>query len=78
MVWPERAGRGIQYYLGRHGMIYGTCMAWRAWHGICYSLTGIWYGLADMAWYMVWPGWRHMIWPGGNGMVYGMTWRAMA
>ena len=68
MIWPGRAWRGLWYYLGRHGAIYG--MAWRAWHGICYGLTGIWYGLADMAWYMVWAG--------GHDMVYGMAWRVMA
>ena len=75
IVWPGGHGmvfgmvwRGIWYYLGRHGMIYG--MAWWAWHGICYDLTGIWYGLMDMAWYMVWPGWHHM--------VYGLAWRVMA
>ena len=63
LVWPGWAWRGIRYYLGRHGMIYG--MAWCAygmdlptWNGIWYGLAGIRYGLA------------------GNGMVYGMTWRA--
>ena len=66
MAWEGM--RGIWYYLGRHGMVYGV--AWRAWHDICYGLTGIWYGLEDMAWYMVWPG--------GHDMVYGMAWRVMA
>ena len=32
---------------GVHGMVYA--MAWRASHGI-------WYGLVDIAWLMVWPG----------------------
>ena len=54
LVWPGMACRGIRYNLGRHGMIYG--MAWWAWHGIQYGLMGIWYGQADMACYMVWPG----------------------
>ena len=49
-------------------MIYD--MARRAWHGICYGLAGIWNGLANMAWYMVWPGW--------HDMVYSMAWRIIA
>ena len=40
-------------------MVYG--IAWCARHDI-------WYGLAVMAWYMVWPCRHHM--------VYGMAWRA--
>ena len=41
-----------------HGMVYA--MAWWASHSICY-------GLADIAWYMVWPGevchgmWKGMV-----------------
>ena len=43
---------GILYYLGSHDMLHDMLhgMAWRAWRGKCYGLTGIWYGLADMAW----------------------------
>ena len=48
-------------------MVYGMtwhvmawCMAWQAMHGI-------WYGLACMASYMVWPD--------GHGMVNVMAWR---
>ena len=40
-------------------MAFGT--AYRIWHGISY-------GLAGMAWYIVWPG--------EHGMVYGMVLRA--
>ena len=74
LVWPRRAWRGIRYYLGRHGMIYG--MAWRAWHVICYGLTSIWYSWRT--WHGIWYGLAG-IWYGvaGNGMIHGMTWRAM-
>ena len=34
------------------------------------TLHSIWYGLAGMTWYMVWPT--------GHGMVFGMAWEAMA
>ena len=47
-------------------------MAWpcNAWHGI-------WYGLAGMVWYMVWPS-KHvmvygMAWWGSHGVWYGMA-----
>ena len=54
---------------GGNGMV---LMAWQTWH--C-----IWYGLAGMAWYMLWPGraWRG-IWYylGRHGIVYGMAWWA--
>ena len=43
------------------GMTYVYGMVWRARHGI-------WYGLAGMAWYMVWSS--------GHCMVYGMAWWA--
>ena len=36
-------------------MVYA--MAWRPWHDI-------WYGLAAIALYMLWPGGHHMVWPG--------------
>ena len=38
-------------------------LPYQAWHGI-------WYGLAGMALFMVWPG--------GHGMVFGMAWEGMA
>ena len=55
-------------------------MDWRAWHGI-------WYGLADMALYIVWPGEHGMVWTGRtwhgisynlgrHSMMYGMALRA--
>ena len=40
-------------------MVYG--MAWQARHGTCY-------GLAGMAWFVLWLG--------GNNMVYSMAWQA--
>ena len=52
MVWP-----------GGHGMVYG--MVWWARNGVWYGLVkrhDIWYGLAGMAWYML----------------YGMSWRGMS
>ena len=42
---------------GAHGMVYG--IAWR-------TSYGIWYGMAGIAWSMVWPG---MVY----GMVYAMS-----
>ena len=58
-------------------------MAWQIWHGI-------WYDLAGMALFMVWPGGHEMIfgmaregmawyiaWPVWHDMVYGMAWRVM-
>ena len=62
IVWP-----------GRHHMLYGMSwrtrmvysMALRASHGIMvwpgWTWHGTWYGLAGIAWYMVWPGGHHMI-----------------
>ena len=49
-------------------MVYG--MAWLARHGI-------WYGLACMALYIVWPDGHgmFMLLPGGHDMVCGMAWR---
>ena len=55
---------------GGHGMIYG--MAWRPWHGICYSLAGI-------TWYMVWPGGHRMVCHGEvcHGMWKGIVLHAL-
>ena len=71
MVWPVghnmvqgMVWRGIAWYIPWPG---------NAWHGVWYSLWArhdIWYGLADMAWFMLWPG--------GHHMVNGMTWRGMS
>ena len=44
---------------GEHVMVYG--MAWRASHGV-------WYDLAGLVWYIVWPG--------GIAWYYGMVWWA--
>ena len=91
LVWPGRAWRGIWYYLFHsHVQLLFTLgsnsklrdsMAWRTWHGICYGLAGIWYGLVDngmvygitwqaMAWYMVWLAGKAwcMVWPDGHGI----------
>ena len=42
-----------------HGMVYS--ITWRAFHDL-------WYGLEDMAWYIVGPG--------GQSRIYGTTYRA--
>ena len=49
-------------------MMYG--LAWRA----CY---GIWYGLAGLAWYIVWLLASHgiMVWPGELSIGYGLALR---
>ena len=70
LVWPGRAWHGIQYYLGRHGMIYGMYVVWPGGNNMVYSMAwwawhGIFYGLTGMAWYMLWPG--------GHGMVCGIA-----
>ena len=36
----------------------------------------MWYGLAGITWYIVWPGGYGMVLPDGHGMVYGMALRA--
>ena len=54
-------------------MVYGVTwrdemyMVWPGGHGI-------WYGLADMAWYMTWSGGHGMVWPGGHRIVYVLAW----
>ena len=69
-------------------MVYS--MAWQALHGIMVwpglAWHGIWYGVAGIAWYMVWPGGHHMvygsarhgachsIWYGLAGMAWCMVW----
>ena len=59
MAW--RASHGIWLWPGRQGMELGiVCsMAWRSW--LVYAMAwlashGIWFGLANITWYMVWPG----------------------
>ena len=47
-----------------HGVLY--VLAWRAWHGM-------WYGLTGITWYILWPGGYCMVWPDGHGMVYVMA-----
>ena len=78
MVWPGR--HGMVFGMAWEGMAWyivlpvwtwhDICMALRVLHGICYGMMVIWYGLADMAQYMVWPSW--------HDMVYGMAWQVMA
>ena len=71
MIWPGGPGMGYGMSLralqclvwpGREGMGFGIvyAMVWRAWHGI-------WYGLRNKEWCMVWPG--------GHSMIYSMAWR---
>ena len=56
------------YGIARRGM--GLHMVWLG------RMTCIWYGLAGMAWYMVWPGGHRMVyrigmvWSVGNDIVY--------
>ena len=50
----------------------------------------MWYGLEDMAGYMIWPGGHgmvffgladmalYMVWPVGHGIVFGMAWEGVA
>ena len=50
-VWPGRAWRGIWYYMGRHGMIYGMFwhMLWPHRHMVWPGGRGMVYGMAWLA-----------------------------
>ena len=77
MQWLGGHGMVYSILLGGPGMVYG--MSLRAWHGIAWRCMGlhmvwlgrmtcIWYGLAGMAWFMVWSI--------GYVMTYDVVWRA--
>ena len=88
-IWHGLAGIALNmvWWPGKHDMVCG--MAWRAWHGymikpdghgMLYGMTwrachGLWYGLACMPWYIVWPGGQagYTVRHSGYGIWYGLV-----
>ena len=53
---------------GGHGIVYGMALR-------CMASHSVWYGLAGLACYIVWPGGHRMVlWYGLAGLVWDMVW----